>query len=81
LLRREDADQAVLRYPIGVIPVGSQNQFSKRLLKSFSNDPEPKFIAEAAMAIVNHRMRPADVMEIKIADTEKQVISTYHNIL
>ncbi|CAL8113166.1 unnamed protein product [Orchesella dallaii] len=72
LLRREDADEAVLRYPVGVIPVGLQNQFGKSLLKSFSGDPEPKFIAEAAMAIVNHRMRPADVMEIKIADTESQ---------
>ncbi|ODM95182.1 Acylglycerol kinase, mitochondrial [Orchesella cincta] len=72
LLRREDAEEAVLRYPVGIIPVGTENQFGKQLLKSFRNDPEPKFIAEAAMAIVNHRMRPADVMEIKIADTDKQ---------
>jgi len=63
--------EAIMRFPIGIIPLGSQNQSAKRLLNYKSEYSEPKFIAEATMAIVRHRVQPQDVMEIMI--TEEKV--------
>lgn len=74
ILRRDDADSAVSNYPIGVIPVGTQNKFAKRLLELPRDVSESKFIAEATMAIVNHKLRPADVMEIQIVQSDLPVI-------
>ncbi|CAG7722994.1 unnamed protein product [Allacma fusca] len=67
LLRREDASEAAKTYPIGIIPVGYDNQFASDLLKCDSTD-EMQQISQATMAIVKHRVEPKDVMEIRVID-------------
>jgi acylglycerol kinase len=68
LLRREDASEAARMYPIGIIPIGNDNQFASSLLK-VGKDDEMQRISQATMAIVKHRVEPKDVMEIRVIDT------------
>lgn len=70
MLRRDDAEEALRKYPVAVLPLGFHNQFANRLFQRKGEDSDPKLIAEAAMAIVKHKIRPKDVMEITIADEE-----------
>lgn len=79
-MRRNDADEAVRRYQIGVIPVGSQNTFGKSLVNFSKNSTDAKLIAESAMAIVNHRTKPVDVMEIKITDDKAEETKVWNMV-
>lgn len=73
LLRRADAEEAVAKYQIGVIPVGSTNNFGKKVISSSKQETEPMLIAESAMAIINHKTKPVDVMEICMAEDDTLV--------
>lgn len=73
LMRREDFDDATKRFPLAVIPVGTQNYFAKNLFDgSFSSKPE--FIAESTMAIIRHNYCTRDVLEIKVPTETVSVI-------
>lgn len=79
LLRREDAEEALRRYPLAVIPVGSHNKFAHNLFhnKAGKDYSDPRLIAEAAMAVVKHKIRPQDVMQITISDVDNSVLQYY----
>jgi diacylglycerol kinase family enzyme len=68
IMRRGDAEEAIRKYPIGVIPLGHSNQFAKRLMRYKDDTPDPQFIAESAMAVVRHKMKLQDLMEITIIE-------------
>lgn len=75
LLRREDAEDALSKYPVAVIPLGFHNQFAKRLFNYKSEEADPRFIAESTMAIVKHKIKPQDVMQVTIS--EENVINFF----
>ena len=71
LLRREDAEEAVRRYPVAVIPGGIHNTFAKKLFDPHERlRAEKDVIAEAAMSIGRHRIVAQDVVEVKRMDIE-----------
>jgi len=70
ILRRDDAEEAIRRYPIGIIPLGDENNFARGLLNYKGDPKEPKFIAEAAMTVVKHKMTPSDLAEVTIVEND-----------
>jgi hypothetical protein len=61
LLRRDDAEEAARKYPIAVIPAGLENTFAHKLYGDCPD--EYKFIAQAGMAVVRHRIVPKHVIQ------------------
>lgn len=71
LLRREDSETAVKRYPIGIIPIGKHNSLTGNLFSSFLSN-EAKYMAECAISIVRDSRRNVDVMRIS-SDEGKEI--------
>lgn len=69
LLRRDDAEEACKMYPIGVIPVGSENEFASRTFEK--SEDEAATISSATMAILKHRIEAKDVIELKVMDANE----------
>lgn len=63
LLRRADHEEAASRLPLGVLPLGKTNCATSAIW-GFRGNPEPRHLAEAAMAVIRDIKRPLDVMEI-----------------
>ncbi|XP_047471202.1 acylglycerol kinase, mitochondrial-like [Penaeus chinensis] len=63
LLRRADHKEAASRLPLGVLPLGKTNCATSAIW-GFTGSPEPRHLAEAAMAVIRGIKRPLDVMEI-----------------
>jgi len=70
LLRREDADDAARKFPIGIIPVGIRNKFAKSLFPK-ENATDPELIAESTMAIVRHKIKAHDVLRIEVMESNQ----------
>lgn len=70
LLRRSDNSSAAQRFPVGIIPVGKNNNVAKAIFKEFKND-RIKLMAEATMAVVRDSRRSVDVMRIQIQEVDE----------
>uniref|UniRef100_T1IWW9 Acylglycerol kinase, mitochondrial n=1 Tax=Strigamia maritima TaxID=126957 RepID=T1IWW9_STRMM len=64
LLRRDDEDFAVKRFPLGVIPIGKTNTAARYLFLKDSS-AEVRWIAEAAMAVIKENYQSMDIMHIQ----------------
>lgn len=68
LMRRDDVG-TFCQVPIGIIPVGEANNFSKRL---FPNDNPVRGMAEATMAVIKQLKKPVSVIQVEnLAEQEE----------
>lgn len=73
LVNRADAKEFLSRIPIGIIPIGENNSFAHKWftslndkIKRSSGEEELRLFADAAMAIIKGKTRPADLMKITL---------------
>ena len=62
LMRREDRDAAA-KVPIGILPVGKNNQTAKGLFPGMDN--QVRLLGEATMSVVRQLRRPTGVIEVR----------------
>lgn len=70
LLRRDDAEEAVKRFPVSVIPVGTRNSFGNLIFKDAKSPKE--VIAQAAMSISRHHIEPKDAIKVEVINDVSQ---------
>jgi diacylglycerol kinase family enzyme len=70
LMNREDSAQFLKRIPIGVLPIGQTNNFSRKWFDS--SDNEIRFHADSAMAIIKGETKPANLLKITVNQNEKE---------
>ncbi|XP_071786641.1 acylglycerol kinase, mitochondrial-like [Asterias amurensis] len=66
LLRREDESTVSLKWPLGIIPLGTTNSLAKFLYASAESDV--RWMGNAAMAVIKGVTEPVDVMAIQGED-------------
>ncbi|XP_038054890.1 acylglycerol kinase, mitochondrial-like [Patiria miniata] len=76
LLRREDQASVSVRWPLGVIPLGTTNSLARFLYANAESDV--RWMGNAAMAVIRGVTEPIDVMAIQGEDGRK--VFTVNNL-
>ncbi|XP_022084851.1 acylglycerol kinase, mitochondrial-like [Acanthaster planci] len=76
LLRREDEASISVRWPLGIIPVGTTNSLARFLYANAESDV--RWMGNAALAVIRGLTEPVDVMAIQGEDGRK--VFTVNNL-
>ena len=68
-MSRADSNQVLKRIPIGIIPLGNTNTFSKKWFMMGSDETdetELRLLADSAMSIIRGKTMPASLMKVTL---------------